>query len=503
MDWMKLKSGSDVRGVAVGEAAVLTPRVAQCLGMAFARFVAKRQGKPVEQVTIAIGRDSRISGPAIAQAAAQGVSKTGASVMAFGMCTTPAMYMSIITPGFEPDGSIMITASHHPSDKNGLKFFVREGGLEGKDVGALLGEAAALNPEELPLIGPIRELAFLPTYKEQLAARIRRGLGTDEAQPLKGLRVAVDAGNGAGGFYADLLFELGASTQGSQFLEPDGLFPNHIPNPENAQAMASLSAAVTRSGADLGVIFDADCDRAAVVDADGREINRNRLIALISAILLEEKPGQTIVTDSVTSSGLAQFISDLGGTHYRFKRGYRNVIDEAIRLNGEGIPCPLAIETSGHAALQENHFLDDGMYLVTVLIVRAMKLKRQGKTLGSLIASLREPTESREIRLNITAPDFREAGKAAIDRVLVRAAACESWHLAPDNREGVRVSFDLDGCANSGWFLLRLSVHDPVLPLNAESDIPGGVKRMLIELTDALSGCEGIDLAPLRQAIAE
>ena len=501
MDWMKLKSGSDVRGVAVGEDAVLTEHVAECLGMAFARFVADRVGKPVSQVTVAIGRDSRVSGPAIAQAAARGVSRAGASVLAFGMCTTPAMYMSIITPGFEPDGSVMITASHHPYDKNGLKFFLKEGGLEGKDVAALLSEAAGLSPEALPLAGAIRETAFLPAYTQQLAARIRKGLATADAQPLRGLHVVVDAGNGAGGFYAELLGQLGASTEGSQFLDPDGMFPNHIPNPENADAMASLSAAVVRSHADLGVIFDADCDRAAVVDADGREINRNRLIALISAILLDEQPGQTIVTDSVTSSGLKAFIEAHGGQHYRFKRGYRNVIDEAVRLNAEGIPCPLAIETSGHAALRENHFLDDGMYLVTVLIVRAMLLKREGESLGSLIASLREPAESTELRLSITAPDFRAAGEEAIRRVLAFADENDGWRVAPDNREGVRVCFDLDGVADSGLFLLRLSVHDPVLPLNAESDVPGGVRRMLGELLGALRGCAGIDLSPLERAI--
>ena len=501
MDWMKLKSGSDVRGVAVGDDAVLTPHVAQCLGMAFARFVAAKENKPVTQVTIAIGRDSRISGPAIQQAAAEGVSKAGASVMHFGMCTTPAMYMSIITPGFEPDGSIMVTASHHPYDKNGLKFFVKEGGLEGKDVGELLTEAAKLTPEDMPIAGAIKEMAFLPTYMEQLAARIRKGLNTDVPKPLLGLHVVVDAGNGAGGFYAELLESLGAWIEGSQFLEPDGYFPNHIPNPENADAMASLSAAVTKAGADLGVIFDADCDRAAVVDADGREINRNRLIALISAILLDEKPGQTIVTDSVTSSGLKKFINDWGGEHYRYKRGYRNVIDEAIRLNSEGVSCPLAIETSGHAALRENHFLDDGMYLVTVLIVRAMKLKQAGQTLGSLIADLKEPVESKEIRLNITEPDFRAAGKAAIQKVLDYANAADTWHIAPDNREGVRISFDLDGGMDNGWFLLRLSVHDPVLPLNVESDVPGGVKNMLIDLFNVLKDCSGIDLAPLEKAI--
>ena len=501
MDWMKLKSGSDVRGVAVGENRALTPHVAACLGMAFARFVAEKKHKSVTQVTIALGRDSRISGAELLRAAAEGVSKAGAAVMDFGMCTTPAMYMCIITPGFQPDGSIMITASHHPYDKNGLKFFVEEGGLEGGDVEKLLRAAQELEPESMPIAGAITQKAFLPTYQELLAARIRKGLETDMAKPLLGLHVVVDAGNGAGGFYAELLESLGAWVEGSQFLEPDGYFPNHIPNPENADAMASLRKAVLNVGADLGVIFDADCDRAAIVDADGREINRNRLIALISAILLDEKPGQTIVTDSVTSSGLKKFINDWGGEHYRYKRGYRNVIDEAIRLNDEGIECPLAIETSGHAALKENHFLDDGMYLVTVLIVRAMKLKREGSTLGSLIADLKEPVESAELRMNIVSEDFRETGKVAIQRVLDYANAAETWHIAPDNREGVRISFDLDGGMDNGWFLLRLSVHDPVLPLNVESDVTGGVKQMLQSLYAVLKDCEGIDLEPLKKAI--
>lgn len=497
LDWMKLKSGSDVRGTALGENALLTEHVAQCLGMAFARYVAQKEGKPITQITIAVGRDSRLTGPALLQATAEGISRSGAAVLDFGMCTTPAMYMSILTPGFQPDGAVMITASHHPYDKNGLKFFLKDGGLEGGEVAQLLTEASTLTPEGMPFAGAITAKAFLPTYMDLLRERIRKGLETDMAKPLLGLHVIVDAGNGAGGFYAEMLESLGAWIEGSQFLEPDGRFPNHVPNPENAQAMASVRDAVLRVGADLGVIFDADCDRAAIVDADGREINRNRLIALISAILLDEKPGQTIVTDSVTSSGLKRFINDWGGEHYRYKRGYRNVIDEAIRLNAEGVECPLAIETSGHAALKENHFLDDGMYLVTVLIVRAMKLKQQGQTLGSLIADLQEPVESVELRLNIQDEDFREAGKRAIQRVLDYANAAEKWHIAPDNREGVRISFDLDGGMDNGWFLLRLSVHDPVLPLNVESDVPGGVKQMLQSLYQVLAGCTGIDLSPI------
>lgn len=501
MDWLTLKSGTDVRGIAVGEGVTLTEEIAKALGSAFVRMLSSEKKKPVSGITVAIGRDSRVSGPKLLDAFAEGVISAGAQAVKFGLCTTPAMYMSTITPGYEPDGAVMITASHHPWNRNGVKFFTARGGLVGSEISALLSDAqknAGLSAEKA---GTITEKPFLPVYMEQLASRVRKGLGTEEEKPLAGLHVAVDAGNGAGGFYARLMENLGADTAGSQFLDPDGYFPNHIPNPENPDAMASLQKAVLQSGADLGVIFDADCDRAAVVDADGREINRNRLIALISAILLENRPGQTIVTDSVTSSGLADFIAEKGGEHYRFKRGYRNVIDEAIRLNGEGRDCPLAIETSGHAALRENHFLDDGMYLVTVLIVRAMQMKAKGKTLGSVISGLREPKESTEIRLNITAPDFRSAGQKAIDRVLEKVSADPSWHSAPDNREGVRVSFDIGGYKDSGWFLLRLSVHDPVLPLNAESDVEGGVREMLRSLERVLEGAEGIDLSPLKNAI--
>ena len=497
MDWTQMLSGTDVRGVALGDKAVLTPHVAECLGMAFAYEVARRVTKPVHEVEIAVGRDSRLSGPALLEAVCRGVARTGASAVDFGLCTTPAMYMSILDEDFAQDGSVMVTASHLPMERNGLKFFLKEGGLEASDVVELLKEAQTINPETSPVSGTISQRAYLPAYKEMLAARIRKGLDNDVPKPLLGLHVVVDAGNGAGGFYAELLESLGAWIEGSQFLEPDGNFPNHAPNPENPEAMASVSKAVLAHGADLGVIFDCDCDRMAIVDATGREINRNRLIALMAAILLDEKPGRTIVTDSVTSSGLKTFINDWGGEHFRYKRGYRNVIDEAIRLNEEGVDCPLAIETSGHAALRENHFLDDGMYLATLLIVKAMQLKEQGLTLSSLIADLKEPAESVELRLKITEEDFRSAGLAAINQVLDHADMTPGWHIAPDNREGVRIAFDLDDGMDNGWFLLRLSVHDPVLPLNCESDVPGGVKTMLSMLLEVLRKVPGIDLSPL------
>ena len=258
---------------------------------------------------------------------------------------------------------------------------------------------------------------------------------------------------------------------------------------------AACRATVTHH-ADLGVIFDTDVDRAGCVDQAGREINRNRLVALAAAIALQGNPGGTIVTDSITSSGLKTFIEEtLGGVHRRFKRGYRNVINECVRLNEEGVNSPLAIETSGHAALRENYYLDDGAYLITRIIIEMARLGRQGKTLDDLISALREPAEAAELRFPILAPDFAAYGQQVING-LEAYAQKQGWAVAPDNFEGVRVSFGPN--QGEGWFLLRLSVHDPIMPLNVESDVPGGVGEIAQKLLAFLTGWDQLDIAPLK-----
>ena len=205
MDYRKLKSGSDVRGVAVGEGATLTPDVAKTLGVAFARYVAGKTGKPVERVSIALGRDSRVSGPQLLEAAAQGIASAGAKAVDYGMCTTPAMYMAILTDGFRPDGSIMVTASHHPWQLNGLKFFTAEGGLGFHELDEVLDLAQSLEKESPRATGEIVSTPFLPTYENHLKQLIINGVDPEVQKPLLGLHVVVDAGNGAGGFYADML----------------------------------------------------------------------------------------------------------------------------------------------------------------------------------------------------------------------------------------------------------------------------------------------------------
>lgn len=479
-----LQNGSDIRGVATegvaGEEVNLTCQRVGAIAAAFGQWLASKAGK--QNITVAIGRDSRISGEELAGCVAQGLADAGAKVYDFGYCSTPAMFMSLLDESLDCDGSIMITASHLPFNRNGMKFFSREGGTEKSDIREILTLASQVSLKNVPY--QIIKADFLSKYCENLVGFIREQTG--QATPLKGSRIIVDAGNGVGGFFAGKVLQpLGADTSGSLYLEPDGLFPNHIPNPERKDVMQAFRQAVLAEKADLGVIFDTDVDRAAVVDGSGVEINRNRLIALVAAIVLEDEPGSTIVTDSVTSAELKDFIESKGGVHHRFKRGYKNVINESKRLNQEGYPSALAIETSGHCALRENHFLDDGAYMIVRILIKFAALRAQGKSLADVIAGLKEAEVSEELRLKINAEDFAAYGKNVLAELERFAADAPGLSIETPNYEGVRVVFD--ETSGNGWALLRMSLHDPVMPLNIESQSQEGYQRILSVMQRFLS----------------
>lgn len=501
-EWKQFKSGTDIRGVAMeapdGEAVNLTDEAVYRMAMGFACWLNRRMTK--DGLTVAVGHDSRLSAQRMKRQVISALTDAGFQVKDCGLSSTPAMFMTTVQLGC--DAAVQITASHHPWPRNGLKFFTRGGGLEGADIEAIL--LSAQNGEKLvaEAVGAVEVANFMNDYAASLRETICGCVNADDYErPLRGYHIVVDAGNGAGGFYAEKVLEpLGADISGSQFLEPDGRFPNHIPNPENEAAMESVCKATRANHADLGVIFDTDVDRAGCVDRNGKEINRNRLVALAACIALEGNEGGTIVTDSITSSGLKAFIEqELGGKHHRFKRGYKNVIDEAQRLAAQGVNAPLAIETSGHAALRENYYLDDGAYLMTKIIIRMAQLGKTGKHLDDLIAMLEEPLESREFRMPIHCEAFTTYGERVIEKVLAYAKEQPAWEIAPDNHEGIRVSFDHEH--GDGWFLLRLSVHDPIMPLNIESDSMGGVMMIAHQLYEALKDCSELDIAPLKKFI--
>ena len=568
--YKKLQNGSDVRGFALsapGEQQNLFPTTARHIGAAFVFWLAERTGKSAEKLRIGIGHDSRITALELTAGVAAGILEEGAGAFVCGLVTTPATFLSTMLPESSFDGAVMVTASHLPYNRNGLKFFTRDGGLEKNAISEILELAAvraeATGPARAPLADVVtavryyeeqlsdkeekpiaragfsamanaegREAAFARTgmfdapdisrygvagetvyaakagglereetlkipascqnlpgklsafrlaeaYSRHMRELICREVASENAEkPLAGLHIIVDAGNGAAGFFATRILEpLGADVSGSVYLEPDGYFPNHVPNPENPEAMAAVSKAVVTAGADLGVIFDCDGDRAAVVFSDGQEVNRNALIALISAIVAEEHPRSTIVTDSVTSDELTEFLEKkLGLVHFRYRRGYKNVIDRAIALGAMGTDCQLAMETSGHGALKENYFSDDGAYLSVKIISKMASLRKEGRRIEDLIRDLGKPAEAREVRIRITGTDFHAYGEDVLD-AFARFAREEGWKVVEPNYEGVRIAFDDDEV--KGWLLLRLSLHDPILPLNLETAAAGGVDILL------------------------
>lgn len=496
IDLMKLQNGSDIRGVAcegiADEPVTLTPDAVNLIGQAFVKWLSNKSGKNASELKIGVGHDSRITADLMKDAFVTGATAAGASVYYCGLVSTPSMFMTVVFPEFTFDGSVMITASHLPFNRNGLKFFNPNGGLEKADIKEILTFAKTL---EIASCGKAAiSCDSLSAYTKSLQEKIKAGVNAENYdKPLEGLRVVVDAGNGAGGFFVEqVLAPLGADTSGSQFLEPDGMFPNHIPNPENKQAMEAIKQAVLTNNADLGIIFDTDVDRMSAVLPDGSEVNRDAIIAMMAAILAKDYPGSTIVTDSVTSDRLTDFLeNELKLKHHRFKRGYKNVINESIRLNKEGIVSPLAIETSGHGALSENYFLDDGAYMAVKLLIAAALAAKEGKKIGSFIEKLAKGFDEREFRMKIFTEDFASYGQEVLKAFEARAKEA-GYDVAPNSYEGVRLTFRSEEV--QGWLLLRMSLHDPLMPMNMEGVRPGDCEKMLTIVKELLVGFDKLDI---------
>ena len=313
-DYSKLQNGSDIRGIALdgvpGEAVNIDGEATSRIAKGFLYWLTLSTGKKTSEITIALGRDSRLSGERILQDFQQALLPYGVKILDASLSSTPAMFMSTVFPEYMTDGAVMITASHLPWNRNGFKFFTGEGGLDKGDIADILAFAesnqilAKLTPAEKK---EPSEIGLMDTYSAHLRDIIIKETGSEK--PLAKMKICVDAGNGAGGFYAKKVLEpLGADISASLFLEPNGKFPNHAPNPENKEAMAAIIQQVINKKCDLGIIFDTDVDRSSAVDEKGSEIARNGIVAMAAALISDKYPGTTVVTDSLKSYELLVFL---------------------------------------------------------------------------------------------------------------------------------------------------------------------------------------------------
>ena len=497
MDLKNMVSGTDIRGIVSkyeDKNINLSEKEVEFIAKGFGLWITEKCDEIAKsenrKIKVAVGYDARHTGPKFSEIIRKTLMEMGIDVYDCGMSITPSLFMTTIFEDYKADGAMMITASHLPSYYNGIKFFTKNGGLQKSDVNEFL-EMAEKQEENLIKeekgVETLKNLA--DDYASYICELIKNKIGKGD-KPLKNLRIVIDAGNGAAGFFAKKVIEvLGGDTTGSQFLNPDGNFPNHIPNPEEKEAIESIKKAVLDNNADFGIIFDADGDRSAFIDKNGREINRNNLIALLSEILLKEHSGGIIVTDSITSAGLKEFIENRGGIHHRFQRGYKNVINESIRLNNEGKYSPLAIETSGHAAFKENYFLDDGAYMAARLLIQLVESREKGVEFTDVLNELPEPVEEIEIRIPIKDKDFRACGEKIVENFREYAEKKEDWSLESPNYEGVRVNV-----GQKSWFLIRLSLHEPLLCVNIEAEKEGMGNDILEELKDYLKKYEKMEI---------
>lgn len=499
-DLAKLQNGSDIRGIAIATdewQVNLTAEAVKRITSGIIKWLRQSNEEEYQagRLRIGIGRDSRLSGPDLVDNMVKQALAEGVEVLDFGLATTPAMFMATQYEEFACHAGIMITASHLPYYFNGIKIFSQKGGAEHEDIDYILAHTEANSNEKK---GSVTTADILTPYSADLVEKIRQGSGVDSDKPLAGMKIIVDAGNGAGGFFADSVLEvLGADTSGSQFLEPDGSFPNHIPNPDNKEAMASIQSAVLEHKADMGIIFDTDVDRSAVVTSKGEILNRNNLIAILSQIVLAEHPGTSIVTNSPTSDHLKDFIEKLGGQQIRYISGYRNVINRAIAANEAGVDCQLAIETSGHAAFKENYFLDDGTYAVAKILMLLPQLTQKGQKVDDLIADLKQPVETQEVRFKLETEEFKALGRQVIADL--KDYPVTGWSFNPENEEGIR--FVLSEPFGKGWFLLRLSLHEPLLVLQVENDQAGLIPAVLKEIKTFLDSYPEVNQTKLLELV--
>jgi len=495
---------------------------AYCFGSSFADMVrSELPGK--DTVQICIGVDPRPHGIRLADAFARGVeSVDGVKAIYNGISSTPSM--SHFCQADLCDGGAMITASHLPEDRNGIKLFTKQGGYTKGDIDTLISGAIRVGHlwHDYGVIPPAsghgavdcEHVNFMPHYRERLQQAIIDEVGSDDAKPLDGLKIVLNAGNGSGYFFTAILHALGADVSHSLYLSPDGTFPSGVPNPENRDMIEETKARCKECQADLGILFDTDADRSGFIlprgGSDYEPLNRNRLIALLSVIFAKSSPGCTIVTDSVTSEGLAAFLTDdLGLKHERFLKGYANVINKAIEIteSGQG-NAEMAIETSGHCAMKENGYLDDGTYTavkVVGLLARTMKGNQQsGASLLDLIATLDEKAEENELRMPVidgtlasTQSLFDQFASLIEDCALT--GKIPDWDLDKENLEGVRVRI-----GDGGFFMFRKSLHDPLVSLQVEGNDAEEVRAKVIAPILTLIGeneaiMSGLDISVLHE----
>jgi phosphomannomutase len=429
----------DIRGIVPS---TLTEEVAQALGHAFGT-IAQAEGEKV----VAVGRDGRLSGPALSAALVRGLVASGVDVIDIGMVTTPMLYFAASTLC---TSGIQVTGSHNPKDYNGFKMVMAGRAIYGEQIQALRRQmeergtgAAVAKP------GSIRNVNLLAPYRDRIVSDVKL------ARPMK---IVVDSGNGVAGASAPGIFRALGCEVIELYSEVDGNFPNHHPDPSKPENLRDLIAAISAHGAELGLAFDGDGDRLGIITRGGNNIYPDRQMMLFAQDVLTRVPGGTILFDVKCTQRLAPAIREAGGVPLMFKTGH-----SLIKAKMKEVASPLGGEMSGHIFFKERWFgFDDGTYAGARLLEILSRHADPSAVLDALPTSFSTP------ELNVKCA---EGEPHALVEKLVASAAFQA-PAQVSTIDGVRVDWP------DGFGLIRASNTTPVLVLRFEGQTEEALHRI-------------------------
>ncbi|MGJ7564508.1 phosphomannomutase/phosphoglucomutase [Variovorax sp. GB1R11] len=431
----------DIRGVVP---VTLDTEVAEALGRAFGS-AARAAGEK----SVAVGRDGRLSGPALAEALIRGLVATGVEVIDVGAVTTPMLYFAahtLCTSG------IQVTGSHNPKDYNGFKMVLAGRAIYGEEIQGLRKTMEAGTAQLAPG-GSVRKVDVTEAYVKRIAGDIKL------ARPMK---IVVDSGNGIAGASAPAIFRALGCEVIELFSEVDGNFPNHHPDPSKPENLKDLMAALAAGDAELGLAFDGDGDRLGIVTKDGQNIFPDRQMQLFAQDVLSRVPGGTIVFDVKCSQRLAPAIEAAGGKAMIYKTGH-----SLIKAKMKEIDSPLGGEMSGHIFFKERWFgFDDGTYAGCRLLEILSKSPDANAVLNALPTSFSTP------ELNVACAEGEP--HAVVDQLVKSARFAAPATVS--TIDGLRVDWP------DGFGLIRASNTTPVLVLRFEGQTDAALKRIEAEM---------------------
>jgi len=433
----------DIRGTTP---TTLNEPVAEAVGLAFGT-----QAMALGEKTVAVGRDGRLSGPALSAALMRGLVAAGVEVIDIGLATTPMLYFAAHTLC---SSGIQVTGSHNPRDDNGFKMVLAGRAIYGDDIQALRRMIEAESWQRRAG-GSVRTHDVLPAYRERIVGDIQL------ARPMK---IVVDCGNGVAGASAPGIFRALNNGTGCEvielFSEVDGNFPNHHPDPSKPDNLRDVIRALQETEAELGLAFDGDGDRLGIVTKDGQNIFPDRQMMLFAQDVLSRVPGGTIVYDVKCSQRLAPAIQQAGGVPLMHKTGH-----SLVKARMKEVDSPLGGEMSGHIFFKERWFgFDDGTYAGCRLLEILSRSADPSAVLNAL------PTSHSTPELNVPCAEGEPHRLAAELQAL--AAGAFSAPAQVSTIDGLRVDWP------DGFGLIRASNTTPVLVLRFEGQNDAALKRI-------------------------